>query len=79
MSKKQRQQVELTETEVEGMMASCWGEGVQKKITVSHMAVCLNNNVWKVIDEQEAVCGFVKPDNCETSIQVREAFCDILP
>lgn len=80
MSKTNRQrEVRLCDTTAEGMLSENWEEGVERKLSRKHSAVCLDGEVWKVIDSREGVCGFVKPGNCVSSAELERIFEEILP
>lgn len=72
------EELELTHSQIEGMLRAGWDRGARVPLYGRRSAVCIGDGLWKVVDQQGTIHGFVKPENCVTSKEVREVFAEVV-
>lgn len=78
MSEAARGMIDLSATEIEGMLGGHFTQGATVPLVAKYRAVCVDGTVWKVVRENDEVVGFVKPENCVTCTEVERAFERVL-
>lgn len=65
-------------TIIEGMMAGSWSQGATHKLCELYRTVCVDGQIWKIIDQKERVVGFYNPTVCKTSDEVIQLITDLI-
>jgi hypothetical protein len=64
-------------TVVEGMMIGGYAEGTELRLSDDVIAECVNGEVWRVINAEQELLGYINPLNLGTGAEVAAEIEDI--
>lgn len=78
MKAQQTIDLKLSDTEVEGMIRCDWNAGTRIEAGESLHLICLDGKVWKLIDREAELLGFLRPENCRSCADIRSEIQKII-
>lgn len=62
--------IELTGTDIQGMMMGAFEPGVMRRVAPGHTAKCIDGEVWEVVDDQERVVSTINPTTVFSGLEL---------
>lgn len=65
-------EIQLTKTEIEGMMMSGYTEGTALSLGCRYELECSDGEVWEVLSEEDELVGVLNPKNALTGAEIEQ-------